>query len=398
MLIFLQEFVLQLFLWLLRMIDGLMEIFSAITGIATVNYNGKQVNLIEFVVGDSTVGTIFWCVFILSVGLTCIFTIASLIRNMINNQRTVVSIIGKFFLALLGTMAMLGVVVLGILIANSILQMIAEIFEIGNTAKISNALFNACAGEWINGYSVSEVDVASSSVSDIFGEYDTALFGIWPTSWKNTGMVDPDKFLYLPSLIAGVALAIALIIAVINLCKRIYEIVFMYLVMPISMSTLPLDDGARVKIWRETFISKIVSAYGAVFSVNIFVLVLPMITKMKLNGVGGFGNSMFLIFMIVGGAMLIPAGMNLFARLFGTAEDMHAGGNLLRSAFYGGRAATALSIGAAAKLIGGSFGLGKKIFAKKDKEKDKNGGNDESDKYSEDKGSSTSTDEGGTSE
>lgn len=407
MLIFLQELVLQLFLWLLRMIDGLMDIFSAITGIATVNYNGRQINLIEFVVGDSTVGTIFWCVFILAVGLTCIFSIIALIRNMINNQRTVASIVGKFFLALLGTMAMLAVVILGILIANSVLQMLAKIFQIGNTTKISNALFNACAGEWINGYSISEIDVSSLSVRDIFGSYDTALFGIWPTSWKNNGMVNPDKFLYLPSLIASIALAIALIIAVINLCKRIYEIVFMYLVMPISMSTLPLDDGARVKVWRETFISKIVTAYGAVFSVNIFVLILPMLSKMKLNGVGDFGNSMFLIFMIVGGAMLIPAGMSLFARLFGQADDMHAGGNFLHSAFYGGRIASAMTIGAAAKLFGGSVKAGKKVFAKKDKGNDSSG--DESDKYSEDKGNgdantntggggSERADEGGTTE
>ena len=51
MLIFLQEIALQLFLWLLQLIDGLMEIFSAISGVATVNYHGQQVNIIEFVMG-----------------------------------------------------------------------------------------------------------------------------------------------------------------------------------------------------------------------------------------------------------------------------------------------------------------------------------------------------------
>ena len=47
MLIFLQELVLQLFLWLLQLIDGIMEIFSAISGVATVTYHGEQVNLID---------------------------------------------------------------------------------------------------------------------------------------------------------------------------------------------------------------------------------------------------------------------------------------------------------------------------------------------------------------
>src|SRR5699024_10032895 len=129
-------------------------------------------------------------------------------------------------------------------IANSVLQLIANIFQISNTTKLSTALFDACAGDWINGYSKAEFDVSSLTVRDIFGDYNAALFGIWPTSWKCNGMVDPNKFLYFPSLVASIALGIAMIVAIVNLAKRIFEIVFLYLVMPVSMSTLAADDGA----------------------------------------------------------------------------------------------------------------------------------------------------------
>lgn len=296
------------------------------------------------------------------------------------------TIVGKFFLALLGTMAMLAVVFLIILISNSLLVLVSEIFQIGNTTKLSSALFNACAGEWINGYSVSEFDISRLGVRDIFGDYTTGF--VFPDEWRYNGMVNPDAFLYLPSLIAGIALAISLIVAILNLAKRVYEIIFMYFVMPLSMSTLSLDDGSRFKVWRETFITKIVLAYGTVFSVNIFVLLLPMITKMHIDGVSGFGNAMFLIFMIVGGAMVIPAGQALFAKLFGQADDMHAGGNFLRSAFYGSRMVGAATFGLAHKIIHGGVGIGKTIAGHK---KGKGGG-DSSDKYSEEK-SSTGTSE-----
>ena len=369
MLIFLQELVLQLFLWLLQLIDGIMEIFSAISGVATVTYYGEQVNLIELLVGDSTVGAIFWCIFILAVGLSCIFAIVGLVKNMVANNRTVSGVVGKFFLSLLGTMAMLVVVVLGILIANSVLQLIANIFQISNTTKLSTALFDACAGDWINGYSKAEFDVSSLTVRDIFGDYNAALFGIWPTSWKCNGMVDPNKFLYFPSLVASIALGIAMIVAIVNLAKRIFEIVFLYLVMPVSMSTLAADDGARFKIWRETFITKVVLAYGAVFSVNVFVLILPLLSQMRIEGIGGFGNSLFLIFMIIGGAMVIPAGMTLFARLFGQADDWHGGGSFLRSAYYGSRFAGIATLGLAGwvlkKGVGAGKGIAKKIRSKK---------------------------------
>ena len=380
MLIFFQQLCLLLFLWILKLVDGLMEIFSAISGITDVTYKGEKVNIIEFLAGDSTVNTIFWCIFILSIGLTCIFTIAALIKNMINSQRNVSTIVGKFFLALLGTMAMLTVLFLIILISNSLLVLVSQVFQIGNTTKLSSALFNACAGDWINGYSVSEFDVSKLGVKEIFGDYTTGF--VFPDSWKYNGMVNPDNFLYLPSLIAGIALAIALVVAILNLAKRVYEIIFMYFVMPMSMSTLPLDDGARFKTWRETFITKIVIAYGTMFSVNIFILLLPLITRMRIDEVGGFGNSMFVIFMIVGGAMVIPAGQALFCKLFGQADDMHAGGNFLRSAFYGSRMLGAATFGLAHKVIHGGVGIGKAI-ANHRKNKSGDSGEESSDKYSE---------------
>ena len=389
MLIFFQQLCLLLFLWLLKLVDGLMEIFSAISGITDVTYKGEKVNIIEFLAGDSTVNTIFWCIFILAIGLTCIFTIAALIKNMINSQRNVSTIVGKFFLALLGTMAMLTVLFLIILISNSLLVLVSQIFQIGNTTKLSSALFNACAGDWINGYSVSEFDISRLGVKEIFGDYTTGF--VFPDKWKYNGMVNPDKFLYLPSLIAGVALAIALVVAVLNLAKRVYEIIFMYFVMPMSMSTLPLDDGARFKTWRETFITKIVIAYGTVFSVNIFVLLLPLITRMRIDEISGFGNSMFLIFMIVGGAMVIPAGQALFCKLFGQADDMHAGGNFLRSAFYGSRMVGAATFGLAHKIIHGGASVGKEISKHRKNKADSSGGGDNSDKYSEDKTSAETT-------
>lgn len=396
MLIFFQELILLLFLWFLKVIDGIMEIFSAIAGVTDVTYQGKSVNIIEFIVGDSTVGTIFWCVFILAVGLTCIFTIVALVKNMIANNRNITTIIGKFFLALLGTLAMVVVVILGILISNAILVLVSEIFEIGNTTKLSNSIFNACVGDWVNGYSINEINVSTLSVRKIFGDYNTAAFGIWPTSWKNNGMVNPDTFLYLPSMIASIGLMIAMVVAIINLAKRVYEIVLLYIVLPVSMSTIAIDDGARFKIWRETFVTKIVLAYGTVFSVNIFILILPFISKMKIPGVSNFANSMFLIFMIIGGALVIPAGQTLFARLFGQADDMHAGGSFLRSAFYGSRFASALTFGTASKIIRGISGMSRRMNKRNEnKKKEKQ---DENDRYVEEKKDEESEDTGGGGE
>ena len=212
-------------------------------------------------------------------------------------------------------------------------------------------------------------------------------------------MVNPNNFMYLPALIAGIALGIALIIAILNLAKRVYEIIYLYFCMPVSMSTLPLDDGARFKNWREQFLTKIILAYGAVLSVNVFVLLLPLIQQMSISGASGFANSIFLIFMIVGGAMVIPAGQTLFARLFGTADDMHAGGGWLRSAYYGGRVVGAMTVGLAVKGVKGIYhAVRRNKHSNNDSgssgdSSSSDGGDDE--KYTDDGSADTSATEGG---
>ena len=388
MLIFLQEIVLQLFLWLLQLIDGMMEVFFALSGITKVTYHGEEVNLIELAVSDSTIGSVFWCVFVLAVGLSCIFAIVGVVKNMVTNTRALSGIVGKFFLSILGMMAMLAVVILGILIANAVLKLVSQIFQIQNTTKLSTALFNACVGTWKNGYSSAEFDISTVTVRDILGDYNTAMW-IWPTSWKGNGMVDPNTFLYFPSLVASIALGVALLVAVVNLARRVFEVVFLYLIMPVSMSTLAADDGARFKVWRETFVTKIVLAYGAVFSVNIFLLLLPVLSQVHVEGISDFGNTVLLILVIVGGAMVIPAGMGMFARLFGGQAEDTSAGSFLRNAYYGSRVTGALALGVAGGVLHlgyrGARGIAHKIRHKNESDGNSSGGgsSDSGDRYSE---------------
>lgn len=343
MLIFFQELIMQVFLWILRAIDGIMELFSALSGITKINYKGEQINLVEFLVGDSTISKVFWCVFILAIGLGCMFAIIALVKNMIANNRNISTIVGKFFLAMLGTLVMLIVVILGIIISNSLLVLIAEIFNIDTSVRLSETLFNICVGDWLNGYSVAEIDFNTITVRDILGEYDpNTVFGVFPTSWKMNGMVNPNTFMYFPALLMVFGVGFALIKAIAKLVKRVYELIFMYVTMPMFMSTLPLDDGARFRTWRETFVTKVVLTYGTVFSVSIFALILPMISSMQIDGISEFGNKLFQIFMLIGGTIMIPTGQALFSKLFGSGKftdksktlsikEVH---NLMRTSYY----------------------------------------------------------------
>lgn len=88
----------------------------------------------------------------------------------------------------------------------------------------------------------------------------------------------------------------------------------------------------------------------------------------------------------------------MFARLFGTADDMHASGGWLRSAYYGGRVIGGMTVGLAWKGVKGIYHA-----VTKNKNSNNSGSSDSGDssagggdeKYSDEGSADTSATEGG---
>ncbi|MCR4660371.1 MAG: hypothetical protein K5765_00010, partial [Clostridia bacterium] len=192
-------------------------------------------------------------------------------------------------------------------------------FNFTSGGSIVQSFINSCTGEWFNGFSSNEIDINTITVKDLLGEYDMVL-GIAPTAWKYNGMVNPDSFLYLPGFLASFGIAFCFIIASINLARRIYEIVLIYISMPLAFSTLPLDNGNRLKKWTGFLMQRILIGYGTIFSFNVFLLVMPYLSSIHLDSLSDLGNSLFTLIVIVSGASLIPAGQSIFTKIFAESD------------------------------------------------------------------------------
>lgn len=364
--VLIEQFAMQLFLWLLALIDGLMDIFAAISGVDDVIFNGTHVNILEtFLMGNSVVVTVFWCIFLLAIGLGVIFAIIAIIKNMVANNKNITSILGKFALFLVGTLALFAVIYVGILIANAVLKLLAEIFEYGG-GGLANALFNACVGEnytnvpdsnakWTIDTLLRNEGVSSItdvSVDAILGDHHEWAILAGNDDWKNDGYIIAADFQYLLALIGAGIVLFELIIVSAHLAKRLFELVFLYVTMPASVSTLPMDDGARFKNWRESFVTKVIIVYGAVIGVNIFVVCINSFSRMSLQNVGWFENTLFYVIMIIGGAMMLSSSIELFAKVFGNGEDVNQSRRLFGGLGHlAGHAAIALG-GGALRAIG----------------------------------------------
>ena len=218
-----------------------------------------------------------------------------------------------------------------------------------NTAQLTPVQL---ASGWINGNSAETLksNILDESYRTILGSHRGAIV---PTHWKYNGKINPDSFNFLIGFLCAIIILIALLSATLGLVKRLFDIVILFIVLPGITATIPLDNGAKFKLWRETVISKIFLAFGSVLAVNVFFIVAPTLWNVTIPGASTFVNSLLKVMLICGGALTISGGQLLFARLLGTsAEESREMGQSARTLFGGAMT----GIGAAKAVGRGLFG------------------------------------------
>lgn len=185
---------------------------------------------------------------------------------------------------------------------------------------------------WVDGYSAASISW-SMSPDEVFGVHQKNLFGFEKkdAGYTTEPMVRLESFNLLTAYLVAIIMLISMFMLCVGLTKRIYDIIVLIICMPLVCGTIPLDDGARFRAWRETFMSKILVAFGAVIAINVFYMLSGFITS------GGLGDNLiwlieqgvltdsaatiFKMLLLLGGAMCINASQILIARILGTSAD-----------------------------------------------------------------------------
>jgi hypothetical protein len=123
---------------------------------------------------------------------------------------------------------------------------------------------------------------------------------------------DIQKMNWLLGLLGSLAMLISFLLSAVTFVQRIFDIVLLYIVSPISVSTIPLDDGNRFKVWKDMMVSKILSAYGIILSMNLFFLIMPQVYRIRFFE-GDFQNGVVNVLFLIGGRH--RAGKELHAAL-----------------------------------------------------------------------------------
>ena len=254
MLILFEELILKIIIWCLKIIDYLKEIIDGIFAKTPIFKNEEKINLINSFIENDTIKYTFWIIFIISILIICISTIISLVKNMILNNQQVHMIIGKFLFSIISVLIILALFIIGILFTNKINDLLCEFLNFDSQFVISKELFNLFVGKWNIGYSIQDIDINIINGEILFGEYNEYINNIFPISFVNNGMVDYNEFDFILGFIASLGILISFIRIIFIIIKRIFKITFLYLMLPICTSTIALDDGKRLKKWKDNLI------------------------------------------------------------------------------------------------------------------------------------------------
>lgn len=371
---------------MLRFLDKVFSLFGILSGTEDVTGDGQEpTDIVSFFLNNSTLMSVFYWILLISVMLLTFFTIAGLIKNIVITKRaqskTLLAAGGSviaFFLVLIVLMG-------AIAVSTQVLRLVNDGFNVNNELTLSQRIFDLSVEE--NGWRENKNNDTFNSAEDfnprdnadkVFGKYET-WFGFEKTpgameevddgnggteyvSSNDTyrpssgGIADLYKTNLLVLSLGSIIIFFVIMKSVISLARRIFEILELFLLMPMTVSSIPLDDGSRFKLWRESMAAKVLSVFGTVVSLNLYILYLGLIGGINQAVTDGWILELILM---IGGALAISSSAALFSHLIGAnQEPMQNLGQTIYSGMMAGQAVAGIGRGIFGTIFGRKGGGG----------------------------------------
>ena len=122
-------------------------------------------------------------------------------------------------------------------------------------------------------------------------------------------IVDINKFV---GIVAIILVGYNMLMMVLGLIKRLFDIGMYYLISPPIIALYPLDKGEGIKAWRLKFITATFSAYGGLVAIDMFLVLLPIILSIDFVSALGFSKFNPLYYLLTGflKILIVVAGTN----------------------------------------------------------------------------------------
>lgn len=379
----LSGFLVLILAMLCSLIDFIENIFNVFAGIAPVLVKGepKPMYLLDALFQMEAVSKAFLYITLMSVAICFIFTIYKTVKSisdMALEDKNPVSKVMKDGLKATFTFMLIPFLCVLMLQLSSVV-----------TSQINNSFTAAQGGQsgsvgTILFLSVSmDADQATTETKDLIsgtikmesgrnpslGDELRSQYMSGKKDYRDMDTVKADfhaaNFNYITGFVGGILLLIVMAVSVLTFIRRLFELLLLYIVSPLYVSTIPLDDGATFAKWRELFVAKFFSGFGSVFIMKLYLIMIPMISGSNLilydrtlpNG--SVINNVLQLFLVIGGAWAVFKGQSILMQIFSPQAGMteSQASDLLMGAIAGG--ATIATGGAAMAAKGATMAAGK---------------------------------------
>lgn len=338
-------------------IDFIKDVFYILAGIEPINVNGKKTDILSNFLLSDMVKKSFFYILLIAVVLLVVFVIIAIIRSEYangENKKSKTIILGKAFQSFIIFLTIPFLLVAGITLSNTVVKSVNQsmnpyVLESGQEATIGGQLL-VTSGYYA--YVGEESERAEIEIKFITGELDYNNKTVVSQYYE---LRDLDFFV---GILGGLVILVMFVMSSITFIQRIFDIILLYIISPISVSTIPVDDGNRFRIWKEMLIAKVLGAYGVILSMNLFFIVIPQVQQIVFFS-NAFKDGIIKILFLIGGAFAVTKANLVIAQLTGN----QAGGNETQQMFANMRTAKTITrtVGATALGIGGAV-LGGRNF------------------------------------
>ena len=329
------------------LIDFIKTIFYKLCGIETVEIEGEQGDLLSNLLESDIIKRVFLTIFIIGFILLIVFTILAIIKSNYQekqNWKTVLSKTGQAFIIML---LIPFTVIIGVMLTNTIMSSINQamnVYPSSGQGSIGGQFLITIGHDAYKGL----IDQSQAEAMFVSGELNYAKLSVVKQYY------DITELNYVIGLLGSLVMLIMFVISAIIFVQRIFDIVLLYIISPVSISTIPLDEGNRFKVWKDMLISKILSAYGIILVMNLFFLIIPQVYQIKFFD-NSFQNGVIYILFLIGGSFAVTKASRVISQLTGAP----ATGGEMAQMIYNIRSALAFTRatkGVVNGIIGGAVG------------------------------------------
>jgi hypothetical protein len=305
----------QIMVVFLKVLDFLAYVFDIFAGVRPVNYHGTASYFLDIFFGYDPISKAFFYITVFAAVLAVIFTIYSVVKSVgdmtLEDKNPVGAVLRRAFKAAVIFM-MIPLMTLFLLRLSSV--MLVQVSQAISGQAVDSSDIPTGSGEASSLGSLvflsGSMKAANNDSYNSNPSYTDALRVRYlqnMADYSNVDQVKGDfdltKYDYITSTCSAIVVSLIMIGALFMFIRRVFDLLILYLVSPVFVATIPLDDGGAFSKWRELFVAKMFSGFGTVIAMKLFFLFVPMLfsSNLKLNANSDI-DAAIKLFIIIGGA------------------------------------------------------------------------------------------------